>query len=113
MKEVGLVQQGDVLFHRIDKLPKGVITKEAEGGLAIFAFGEATGHHHSATIEIEDGNPNFSLYEKDGVLYMEVHRATEVVHQEHNPVTLTPGVYRRGLVQEVDPFSEEVRSVRD
>lgn len=113
MKEIGLVQQGDVLFHRIDALPAGVVEKKPEGGRAIFAYGEATGHHHSAVVEVEGDVPNFTLFEKDGVLYMEVNRDTEVTHQEHNPVTLTPGVYRRGLVQEVDPFTDEVRSVRD
>lgn len=111
--DIGLIQQGDVLFHRIDKLPKSVVLKTSENGTVIFAYGEATGHHHGAAVEISDTGPNFSLYEKDEVLYMEIFRTTQVVHQEHKPVILTPGIYRRGLVREIDPFAQEVRSVRD
>lgn len=33
--------------------------------------------------------------------------------QEHGPVTLSPGVYRIGIVREIDPFEDKIRSVRD
>jgi len=36
-----------------------------------------------------------------------------VEHQEHKPVRLDKGIYRVGIVREVDPFSEEIRSVKD
>ena len=111
--DIGLIQQGDVLFHRIDKLPDGLTPQQLENGRAVFAYGEATGHHHSSVLEVEDDLPNFRLYEKGGTLYMEVLRETAVTHQEHRPVTLSPGVYRRGIVREVDPFADEVRRVMD
>jgi hypothetical protein len=116
--ETGLIQQGDVLFHRLDKLPAGLAAKEPEGGQVIFAYGEATGHSHSAAVleaTGEDGTPapNLRMYMEGETLYVEVLRETRVVHPEHKPVTLSPGVYRRGIVREVDPFADEVRRVMD
>ena len=116
--DIGLIQQGDVLFHRIDRLPEGLEEKKPENGRAVFAFGEATGHHHSAAVleertETGGAAPNLRFYEKEGTLYVEVLRETEVIHPEHKPVSLSPGVYRRGIVREVDPFAGEVRKVMD
>ena len=111
-----LIQQGDVLFFRTNDLPKGLKRKKAvRPGLATFAEGEVTGHHHSAVIEKIDGRKtdNITLYEKDGVLYCSVRKETTVTHQEHKPVTLPMGDYRVGIVREYDPFEKEIRDVRD
>lgn len=104
-----LIQQGDVLFIMVDSMPEDVKEKQpAREGLITFAEGEATGHHHSCVAEgvilYEDGN---------GTLWCTVTDEATVTHQEHKPVTLPPGDYRIGIVREVDPFSEEVRRVRD
>lgn len=114
--EMELIQQGDVLFFRIDSLPEGLTVKEgARPGFVTFAEGEVTGHHHSAVIGKVGGcdTDNITLYEKDGVLYCAVAGETEVTHQEHRPVTLPPGNYRVGIVREYDPFEKEIRDVRD
>lgn len=112
--EKELVQQGDVLFFRMDALPEGVKAKKGNRpGLATFAEGEVTSHHHSAVVEQIDGEDNLVLYEKGGVLYCAVRRETVVTHQEHKPVTLFPGDYRVGIVREYDPFEKEIRDVRD
>lgn len=111
--DIGLIQQGDVLFHRVDQLPEGAVSKPSENATIIFAAGESTGHQHSATLEMIDTIPNIQLYEAGGLLYIKINRDTEVAHQEHKPVILTVGIYRRGLVREIDPFSDEIRYVRD
>lgn len=114
--EKELRQQGDVLFFAVDSIPKGLKKKKAIiPGLATFAEGETTSHHHSAIVEKTDaGADNIILYEDEkGVLWCKVNEETTVTHQEHKPVTLSPGNYRVGIVREYDPFEKEIRSVRD
>jgi len=104
-----LVQQGDVLFHLVDSLPKNIKkAKCVRKGLVTFAEGEVTGHHHSC---VADG---VALYEdENGTLWCEVEKETTVTHQEHKPVTLNPGSYKVGIVREVDPFEDAIRNVQD
>ena len=105
-----LIQQGDVLFYGMEKLPEGLRPKEpVHPGLVIFAVGEATGHHHSAVAD------DVELYvDAYGVLWCRVTADEAVVtHQEHKPVTLKRGNYRIGIVREYDPFADEARPVRD
>ena len=111
--EEKLIQQGDVLFFQVAELPDNVNAKDSpRPGLVTFAEGEATGHHHSCVVDADA--PAVRLYEDDqGTLYCEVDKTAEVTHQEHGTVTLEPGSYRIGIVREVDPFAEEIRSVRD
>jgi hypothetical protein len=68
------------------------------------AEGEATGHYHEAVGE------GVALYE-DGTL--EAPNGAEVHHQEHAPITVTPGEYHRSIVLEYDHFQEEARMVAD
>jgi len=90
-------------------MPNGARKKACvRKGLVTFAEGEVTGHHHSC---VADG---VDLYEDDnGTLWCSVYKETTVTHQEHNPVTLSPGTYRIGIVREVDPFEKEIRNVAD
>jgi hypothetical protein len=102
-----LVQQGDVLFFEIDELPLE-LKKCKNNNRVIFAEGEVTGHHHATTLgDIETYN------DADGNMFADVKREKRVIHEEHGPVTLTPGKYQIGIVREIDPFSEEVREVAD
>ncbi len=105
-----LVQQGDVLLFKEEKLPTGMKKMKAENGRLIFAKGEATGHHHS--VAVDEGVTLWK--DKNGTLWasVEADKAT-IIHQEHKPVTVKKGNYRVGLVREVDPFAEEIRKVKD
>jgi len=103
-------QQGDTLYFSEKQLPTGLKPVPPRSGLLIVAEGEATGHHHSFTLDQEVE----LLTDDKGTLWCVVNGDSAVVqHQEHKPVTLKKGVYRVGIVREVDPFSEEVRQVRD
>ena len=51
--------------------------------------------------------------EKDGMFYIRVNKEKTVTHEEHNPVTIPPGVYRVRKVREYDHFAEEARAVAD
>lgn len=103
------IAQGDVLFFAEKELPGNIKKAKCRRiGLVTFAEGEVTGHHHSC---VADG---VELCEdEEGTLWCEVERTATVTHQEHNPVTLDPGVYRIGIVREVDPFEDEIRDVAD
>jgi len=101
-------QQGDVLFNRIGELPGSLkkVDKKLRG--YVLAEGETSGHAHVITDDVE-------LYERDGTLYLSVTKpeGVAVTHEEHLPVTLEPGFYEIGIVQEFDPFSEQVKKVVD
>lgn len=72
------------------------------------AYGEVTHHSHRATAKTA------RVYERpDGVRELHAPRGTKVVHEEHKTITVPPGEYERMIVQEFDPFEEEVREVRD
>jgi len=72
------------------------------------AYGEVTGHVHRATAKTA------RVYEhENGRRILVAPKGTKVVHEEHKPVTVPPGEYERTIVQEFDPFEEEVRQVRD
>lgn len=101
--DVTLYQQGDVL------LIATAIPAAGKPAGRILAHGEVTGHCHQLT-EASDG----LLVEVDGVLYLRVGAGgAEIVHEEHRPITVPPGEYRVGRVQEYDHFAEEARRVVD
>ena len=101
------IQQGDVLFNKVKKLPDGVKKSKPVGGFYVFADGEVTGHAHRCSIG--EG----TLYAaEDGTLYFES-KGASVTHEEHHTQTLEPGVWEIGRVVEVDPFENAVREVAD
>lgn len=74
----------------------------------VLAYGEVTNHSHRATAK------SARVFEDDiGHRTLVAPRGTKVVHEEHKPITIPPGEYDRTIVQEFDPFAEEVREVRD
>jgi hypothetical protein len=109
-------RQGDILFVPVSRLPKGKPKKRATG---LIAAGEVTGHAHrlapedletSEVLEIGDGL--FVRISKDGFAIDGSPGAT-IVHDEHGPITLAPGVYEVRQQRERDLFSEVVRPVMD
>ena len=108
MKEVRLIQQGDVLFKEVSKLPAGTVQDNSvDSRGVVFAEGEVTGHYHGTS------TPGITMFRKGDVRFALVERPKEVTHQEHGAVTLDPGIYEIGIVREIDPFSEEINRVRD
>lgn len=114
------LQQGDVLLFPVATIPK--TAKTIEG--ATLALGEFTGHHHTLfdTIDAEApatnnpytmGSASVKLFELENVKYAQVMKGTYLKHQEHKPIYVEPGLYKIGIVREVDPFSDEIRAVAD
>lgn len=108
--DVELIQQGDVLFYRQaegTKLPENAVPMDPDPRGAVFAEGEATGHYHGTSAE------GIQTFRAGNEMWALVEETKEVTHQEHGKVILEPGLYFRGIVQEVDPFSREVHDVQD
>lgn len=102
-------QQGDVLITKIDAMPSAAKKMPPKARGYVIAEGEATGHAHTiATDAIED----ISIDEQ-GVIYAQIAKQVDLVHEEHGPVSLDPGIYRFDRVQEYDHFQEEARQVAD
>lgn len=102
------IQQGDVTVEYVMTMPRGGKAIAAAPRGYVVAEGEHTGHAH--VIEAVDG---LELREVDGVLYARIPETVALRHEEHHPITLTPGIVKFGRVQEYDHFAEEARQVED
>jgi hypothetical protein len=103
------LQQGDVILTQIKSLPEGAIQRKPDTRGVVLAEGEVTGHFHGIK---EKG---VHLYEQNGEVFL-VNESGEPVclnHQEHNPVTVDPGVWKVGIVREFDYLQEMERKVVD
>mgnify|MGYP001586258800 CR=1 FL=1 len=101
-----MIVQGDVYLVEIESLPEGTKKVEKNERGYILAKGEHTGHAHVIDDDLE-------VYDRDGVLYIKTEKAVLVTHEEHLHITVEPGIWRVGIVQEYDPFVEETRNVQD
>jgi hypothetical protein len=93
-----------------------------ENGKIILALGEATGHHHR--FELNKLNPGVTistLHERYGgrvyrdnlTYYLVEGGPATLYHEEHNPLTVPPGLYRRSIIREYDHISNSFRKVWD
>jgi hypothetical protein len=105
---INQIQQGDVALKRIEAMPAGkrIKIKRGSRGL-ILAEGEHTGHAHV----VEETDAELVQIGERMILRLES-RAT-LVHEEHKPITLEPGLYEVGRVQEFDYFQQMARTVAD
>lgn len=102
------IQQGDVTLKRLDAMPGGkrVKLKRTARGV-VLAEGEHTGHAH--VIEESDAE----LIQIGERMILSLAKPATIVHEEHKPITLEPGIYEVGRVQEFDYFQQMARTVAD
>ena len=125
-------QQGDVLLVAVSKPLESNIKTECKiekggdkEGKVILALGEATGHHHRFELnKLDPGVTVSTLHERYGgyggrgyrrdasYCLIEGGPAT-LYHEEHNPLTVPPGLYRRTIIREYDHISDTFREVWD
>ena len=104
-QQTKLYRQGDVMFIRRARAPKGVRKVRPDG---IVMHGEVTGHAHRIgdlkAAEVYDlGNGSFlSVTDEGGV---------SIVHEEHASFTLPKGEYEIRIQREYTP--EGIRNVVD
>lgn len=98
-----MYRHGDLLIVRVGTVPAGA--RAVEGN--VLAYGEATGHAHSAEGEV-------ALYEtaNSADRWLRVGQAgARLTHQEHSTIVLPPGDYRVIRQREYQP--EAARLVAD
>ncbi len=96
-------RQGDVLIERITELPAEVERRQAP---VLFA-GELTGHAHRL-----DPPGAATVLVAGDVLFLDVSApGVRVLHEEHRPIDLPPGLYRAWRQREYSPRGSD--GVRD
>ena len=86
-------RQGDVFIEVIsdDEFNKKIARLEAQKNKtrAVFAYGEVTGHAHA----IYEPNKVEVYSLNDGSLMVKVKEDTELKHEEHSTIPMSPGTY--------------------
>jgi hypothetical protein len=101
-------QQGDVLLRKVRVLPKGAKLIDRRAGRLVLVEGEHAGHAH---VIVED---QAELYETmDHQMFLRCWASVNLVHEEHAPQTLVPGIYKIERVREHDYLSGMVGPVQD
>ena|SRR6185503_13247129 len=99
-------QQGDVILRKLSAFPSGtaVVLNKLR---CVLADGEHTGHQH--VVESNDAE----LIQVGERMLLKLTKQATVVHPEHNPITLSPGIWEVGRVKEYDWFEHMERQVID
>ena len=100
-------QQGDVIGRKLEAMPAGkqkIISRKR----LVLAHGES-GHSHV----IEATEDDCELIQIGERMLLKLTRVSTVVHEEHKPIRLEPGIWEIGRVQEYDWFSRMQRQVID
>ncbi len=94
MKNTDPIRQGDVLLVPVKKLPDGLkeVGRDRHGRL-IVAEGEATGHAHCITDRFADLFVPQDLEEMSD-RFLVVSETVGLTHDEHDTLTVPPGIYR-------------------
>lgn len=100
-------RHGDVTLHQVSEEPQ-VREIIAEGNNIVIAEGEATGHHHRLL-----GEQVMVMKGFDDKTYIKITKPTKLVHEEHNCLTILPGIYRQEQEVEYDYFEKTMKNVRD
>src|SRR3990167_7688305 len=109
MKTNKFRHQGDVPCYPYKGKVEGEKVKHT--GSVTLAYGEATGHHHTISVpNLEDMD---AVKTADGGWILTLRAEGTIVHQEHKPIVLSPGIYRIGREREKDWFSLITRRVVD
>lgn len=99
--KAALFRQGDVLLRRVNEVNG---TKVNHNG--ILAYGEVTGHKHVLS------GLGVQFFESSGQVAVEIPEVAELVHEEHEKLTIPKGKYEVIIQREFD-LVEGVREVLD
>lgn len=103
-----IYRHGDVNLVPTKKV-KGEL--QTHDGSFILAWGEATGHNHTITVNDPTKMKVHKL--KNGAWLLTLEDVGTLVHPEHKPLEIPIGTYRVGGEREKDWFSMAVRRVID
>lgn len=100
-------RQGDVLLLKVDDMPPDVVPVEPDNNRVILAYGEVTGHAHA----LSTATTTLFQQQNTGDRFLQVKAPSALVHEEHNPIDLSPGVYK--VIRQREYTPREVRFVSD
>lgn len=104
MLQKKLYRQGDLAFIRQSEQLSGTQEPIKDG---ILAQGEATGHaHRIARDDLVHGRAKVFAAGEPRRLFVEAIEAVRVVHEEHDPITLSPGLWEVRRQREYTPQQE-------
>lgn len=103
-----LFRQGDVLIAEVPEIPKDLVEVPRDNGRVILAYGEVTGHAHAVEGDVQFLAADLQELEER---FLAVEREAQVVHEEHDTITLPPGNYQVVRQREYSP--EQIRMVAD
>jgi hypothetical protein len=87
-----IFRQGDVSLVLVKDLPEGLTDITPKKGRVVLQHGEATGHAHAF---YERGVQVFARDAKAArPEYLRVVKTAKLLHEEHAPASLPPGLYR-------------------
>lgn len=92
---------GDLDIVKVKSIPK-----EASPIGKTLAEGETTGHKHMI-----QGNGQVLVYGEQK--YLEIKETTQLIHEEHKPITIEKGLYEIKNEMETDWFTQELERTRD
>lgn len=95
-------RHGDVLIAPAEAIPQNA----RRSSQAVLAYGEITGHSH----RIEDPD-KAEVWEYQGERFLKLLAPARVIHEEHQPIALEPGIYRVWQQREYTP--EAIRRILD
>ena len=109
-------RQGDVFLEKVASMPKSATEVPADQGEVVLAYGEVTGHKHRIRAYMDTGALPARLFDVGDMRFLDVQAPSALVHEEHAPVMLEPGIYKvsrfgTGTQREYTP--ESIRSVAD
>ena len=95
-------RHGDVMIAAVEAIP----SEAKRGQSVVLAYGKITGHSH----RIEKPE-KAEVWEYRGERFLKILAPTRVIHEEHRPISLEPGIYRVWQQREYTP--EAIRRVMD
>jgi hypothetical protein len=105
----GLIRQGDLLLVPVDTVPSPV--SAVRSGRLVLAEGEATGHAHV----VDDERASLHRVRGNDIWFLRVEEGEPVllVHEEHDALSVLPGVYEVRRQREYEPSRAGWRRVAD
>lgn len=103
-------RQGDVLLIEVQELQ---IEGYSLSNSKTVALGEATGHHHTfdGDVSVYEKQEESNMAINDKGMLVDVLNDSVLTHQEHAPIAVPKGKYKRIIQREYSP--EAIRNVMD
>jgi hypothetical protein len=126
MKTVKYFRHGDMCLAKIDTNEVKSNLKEKNRKSLTVGVGEVSGHNHmirplegSTIVEFAEENSEVlesedtAYVDRDEILFEVRGKGAVITHQEHGPITLEPGIYKRYNQVSYNPFEGALQKVRD